>query len=209
MVSDPADPDLLLLGMRVRIGTALDGSPVSVDTASMSVLVLVGDPARGKTTLARHLVRWWIADPLRTGRVFAEQPHQYADLPLEVHHLERAVSAAPAADARQMTVIDGADALRVPSVLALTNAPGPTIITSYGTAARGLDDTGHHPCLGLLTRELLREPTSRWSPVPGDAPGAAQGRLDWPGDVVPVVPDRRGEHDFPRHRWQALGREAG
>jgi hypothetical protein len=193
--------------MKVRIGSAVDGSPVSVDTATTSVLVLVGDQGRGKTTLARYLARWWVADPLRAARAFAEEPHQYADLPMEVRPLADAQTAATAVDERELTIIDGADNLAIATVLAHAHAPGLTILTSFGEAARAFDGTGH-PCLGLLARQP--EHGRRWPAAAGrHETDVAQGRLDWPSDVVAVTPDARGERDFPVHRWQVVARAAG
>ena len=192
--------------MKVRIGSAVDGSPVSVDTATASVLVLVGDQARGKTTVARYLARWWIADPVRAARIFAEHPHQYADLQVEVRPLADSHSAAVAVDGRVLTIIDGADSVAIEAVCAHAHAPGLTVLTSFGEAAQAFDGAGHL-CLGLLARQI--EQGRRPASAGRHETDAAQGRLDWPSDVVAVVPDARGERDFPVHRWQVVGRAAG
>jgi hypothetical protein len=94
--------------MKVRIGTGLDGAPVSIDTSSTSVLARVSDQARGKTTIARYLARWVIADPLRAACTFAEQPHEFADLPMEVRRLEEAETRVEAVHVRELTILDGA-----------------------------------------------------------------------------------------------------
>jgi hypothetical protein len=85
-------------GMKVRLGTGLDGAPVSIDTPSTSVLALLGDQARGKTTITPYLARWVIADPLRAAPTLAEQPHQYADLAMEVRRLAEAETRVEAVD---------------------------------------------------------------------------------------------------------------
>ena len=188
--------------MKVRIGRTPDGTPVSLDTATTSVLVLVGDPARGKTTLARYVARWWIADPVRAARAFADQPHQYADLAIRAQPLGDVTTAEVAVDVRHLTIIDGADNVAIETVLAHANGSGLTIVTSFGPSARAFDGTGH-PCLGLLAREPRIG--RRWQTAGGHREtDSVQGRLDWPIDVVAVVPDPRGERDFPVHRWQVV-----
>ena len=194
--------------MKVRIGRRLDGVPMCIDTASETLLVFVGDHAAGKTTLSRFLTRWWIADSLRTARAFAEEPHQYADLPIPVMPTANAVTADVALDVRELTIIDGADHLSAGTLRVHARGPGLTILTSYGEAARLLDGVGH-PCLGLVG--FPGAPVRDVRPHRGVlATGArngyaiGQGRLDWPSDLVPVVPLPRGERDFPVHRWQPV-----
>ena len=57
--------------MDVRIGTTLDGQAAGFDTSSARPLLLVGDVGRGKTTTARYLTRWWLADTARHAHVYA------------------------------------------------------------------------------------------------------------------------------------------
>jgi len=196
--------------MKIRIGRGLDGAPVSFETTGAALLVLVGDRDRGKTTLARYLARWWVADARRTARVFAEEPHQYGDLPLEVATIADAEAAVAAVDAHELTILDGADKLTAATLHRHAVVPRLTIVTSYGEAARLLDG-GAHLCLGLLPRE--NPGGHRWPAAAGRQDDAAQGRLDWPSAVVALVPDPRGERDLPIHRWQTptpwCGRAAG
>ena len=54
--------------MDVRIGTTVDGQAAGFDTSSARPLLLVGDVGRGKTTTARYLTRWWLANTRRHAR---------------------------------------------------------------------------------------------------------------------------------------------
>jgi hypothetical protein len=149
--------------MRIRIGHGQDGAVVHVDTADGVLVLLVGDAGDGKTTLSRHLTRWWCADPQRTACAFAERPRQYGDLPIEVRPLTEASTASPAMTRNELTIIDGADHLDEETLRRHAQTPGPSIITSSGDAARALQDHAGK-CLGLLRRDLV---CPRYDGAPG------------------------------------------
>ncbi len=60
--------------MDVGIGTTLDGQAAGFDTSSARPLLLVGDVGREKTTTARYLTRWWLANTRRHAHVYAQAP---------------------------------------------------------------------------------------------------------------------------------------
>lgn len=184
--------------MEVRIGTSLDGLAVGFDTSSSRPLLLVGDLGRGKTTIARYLVRWWLANTMRHAHVFAEAPSEWADLRCEAEHpdcLETPVGRGCRAGTC-LVVLDDLDLSGDERLALLPLGSARTILTSRGSnnlADRALFDADG-TCLGLVRPEPSH---------PAEAAVlAGQGRLDWPMGTVAVVPDRRGPMDFPCHRWR-------
>ena len=185
--------------MDVRIGTTVDGRAAGFDTTNARPLLLVGDSGRGKTTIARYLTRWWLANTSRHVHVCAQAPSEWADLrcgPARLDQLEHPV----AVDCRPrscLVVVDDMDPVDDDRLALLPLGTARTILTSHGgngLAGRPLlnDDIA---CLGLVR------------PDHADPAEAAvldgQGRLDWPSGTVAVIPDQRGPMDFPCHRWQA------
>ena len=186
--------------MDVRIGTTLDGQVAGFDTTSARPLLLVGDVGRGKTTTARYLTRWWLANTRRHAHVYAAHaPFEWADLRCDPEHpdqLEGPVGH-DCLPGLCLVVVDGMDQLDDDRVSFLPLGRARTIVTSHGGNAltgRPLLD-GDLECLGLVR------------PDHADPAEAAvldgQGRLDWPSDTVAVISDQRGPMDFPCHRWQA------
>lgn len=187
--------------MDVRIGTTLDGRAAGFDTSSGDPLLLVGDYGRGKTTVARYLTRWWLANTHRHAHVFAHNPSEWADLSRNPDHLDFHDDPI-GKDCRPGTclvVVDGADCAGEDRLELLPLRTAPVILTSYGMVdcqAPSLLDRDL-TCLGLVRADHAG---------PADtAVLEGQGRLDWPIDTVAVIPDPRGPIDFPCHRWQAAG----
>ncbi|GAW48018.1 uncharacterized protein PD653_1082 [Nocardioides sp. PD653] len=193
---------MLVPGMDVRIGITPDGRSAGFNTYSDLPLLLVGDAGRGKTTIARYLTRWWLADITRHAHVYAPVTIEWADLRCERLPVEDVVDLVDPVgrDGRPedcLIVVDGIDTL-CENQLALAAPGAPHVIwTSHGdlSLTTRLRAAGALRCLGLVRREHA------------DAAEAAvlegQGRLDWPIGTIAVIPDQRGLMDFPRHRWQA------
>ena len=191
--------------MEVRIGTTLGGTPVRFDISHAGPLLLVADVGRGKTTTARYLARWWLANTARHAHVFTPAPHEWADLRGTSAHpgqLDRPVSAA-CHPATCLLVIDDVEAVDAEHLALLPWRTSPTVLTSYGGDGV-VGRTRHHDnavrCFGLVRPDHPDHSTSVETAV-----CEGQGRLDWPSDAVAVIPDQRGPIDFPCHRWETPG----
>lgn len=159
---------------------------VAVDTAAIARLALVGDPASGKTTLCRYLIRCCAAARRGHCVLIGGRAHEYAGL--DVRLLED--FAVPPADACGLVVIEDADQLSHEVLTRAMNEPARlVVITSYGPAAVAMTNAGFiDHSYGLYRRDVPRG----W---------IAQGRLDWPADVTPTLAALRGWIDRPAHRW--------
>lgn len=185
--------------MEVRIGITLDGRAAGFDTSSGRPLLLVGDVGRGKTTTARFLTRWWLANTRRHAHVYSETVSEWADLRCRPEHpaqLNRPVGR-ECRPGTCLVVVDDMDLLDDDRLALLSLGIGRTILTSHG--GNSLTDRpllgGDITCLGLVRPDHAD---------PADAAVLdGQGRLDWPSDTVAVIADQRGPMDFPCHRWQA------
>jgi hypothetical protein len=185
--------------MDVRIGTTPDGQATGFDTHSACPLLLVGDVGRGKTTTARYLTRWWLANTARHAHVYAQATSEWADLRGKPEHpdqLEQAIGRG-CRPGTCLVVVDDTDMIDDDQFSLLPLGTSPTILTSHGgdsLAGRTLLGTDFR-CLGLV-RPAHPDPAEV-------AVLDGQGRLDWPLGTVAVIPDQRGQMDFPCHRWEA------
>lgn len=185
--------------MDVRIGTTLDDRPAGFDTNSTRPLLLVADVGRGKTTIARYLTRWWLANTARHAHVYAQGPTEWSDLlegPQHPDELQQPVGRA-CRRGTCLVVVDDIDPTEDDWLTLLPLGTARVILTSYGgnsLIGRPFLE-GDITCMGLIR------------PEHPDAVEAAalegQGRLDWAADTVAVIPDPRGAMDRPCHRWQA------
>lgn len=185
--------------MDVRFGTTPGGQVVGFDTRGPRPLLLVGDDGRGKTTTARYLTRWWLANTTRHAHVFAQEPTEWSDLvhePQSVDALSQLVSL-DCASRSCLVVVDDIDSADDDALDLLPLGKARIVVTSHGgnslIGRRILD--GALDCVGLIRLDHA-------SPAEA-AVLDGQGRLDWPTDTVAALPDQRGPIDFPCHRWQA------
>lgn len=189
--------------MDVRIGTTPDGQVAGFDTSSARPLLLVGGDGRGKTTTARYLTRWWLANTARHAHVFAETPVEWADLSRNANHPDfiDGPIGRTCPPGTCLVVIDDIHCTGDAQLELLPLGTAPAILTSLSDIDYGVQ---------LVGRSLLDLDVTCLSlvhPQSADPAEAAvldgQGRLDWPIGTIAVIPDQRGPIDFPCHRWQA------
>lgn len=196
MVSEAPLRSVALPCMDLRIGATLDGQVAGFDTRNPDPLLLFGDPGRGKTTIARYLTRWWLADIRRHAHLLASARHEWADLDVlnaPIHQARPATGECRPATC--LVVID--DLERADDALSAYWEVGSRIvitahsINELSDRASAIAPDLH--CLGLI--RPAQPSTVECAVLDG------QSRLDWLTSTLVVVPDQRGPIDFPRHRW--------
>lgn len=179
--------------MELRLGASMLGETVSFDSSTPQTFLVLGDAGAGKTTLARYVTRWWLADTARHAHVFASMPWEWSGIRAPINDLKGPwLVAATCRPNLCLTVLDGLAHVNT-NVLNLTHR-GLTRVLVTATAAGDLGP--EVTSVGLI-------PAGASNSVDLSVMGG-QSRLDWPPDTVPLIPVERGSQDLPRHRWQAV-----
>ena len=126
--------------MKLPIGRALDGASVVVDTAVDATVTVVGDPGTGKTTLARYVLRWWIARGGHRYAVVPSRAHEYADVLVAVDYTQPLANrGASSSTCSSLLVIDDGDEIDPERLRAVaprsSRACRGDVVRACGTAA--------------------------------------------------------------------------
>jgi hypothetical protein len=187
--------------MHVPIGHTLDGQSVQVHLAQCSVVVLIGDPRSGRTTLARHLARCWLADLAHGLHLDVDRAHEYSDLAGLAAWRGLVGGSEPThPDTRTQRLLTLHDH-QLPTNLPF--ASGPAVITTGPAVAVSLAESLGRPpsCLvaiGPYRREWSRLRRARFTATDD----LQQERIDLPARTLTIRVASFGVADQPPHRWQ-------
>ena len=135
---------------------------------------VVGDPGAGKATLARYVLRWWIARGGRRYAVVPSRAHEYADVLVAVDYAQPLANrGASSSKCSSLLVFDDGDKID-PERLGrlLRGHRGLAVVTSCGPAAQRLEACGSVDLSFALMGIGCGDP--------------AQARLDLPADAIAV-----------------------
>ena len=189
--------------MHVPIGQTLDGRALRICLDENALVVIIGDPRSGRTTIARHLARCWLAD--LSHRLFLEvdRTDEYADLARlattarrPAHH--GAIRPPDRRPRHELTVHD-----RQPIPEGIRVADGPAALTTDPAPAQSLVRRLSRPPTHVIAIDSTLLDTAHTGRGPtGLQDDLMQGRLDLPACTCPLRVNTFGVVDRPPHRWQ-------